>query len=150
MDDLVDLYQSVPAAVAADLEKSGLTPVDILLRPLGPSERAASNVSHSGQGYVIPYWSSKGIPLPFYRVKILNPEQEAGIKYKQPRNTVNHIYFPPKFLHTLHKWIRTSTSRAIILTEGEKKAALACKLGFPAVAFGGVDSWRNRTVILPK
>jgi hypothetical protein len=39
---------------------------------------------------------------------------------------------------------------AILMTEGEKKAAAACAAGFPCCAVGGVYNWRTRTVILPE
>jgi hypothetical protein len=38
----------------------------------------------------------------------------------------------------------------IVVTEGEKKAASAVKHGIPCIGLGGVDSWRSRTIILPK
>lgn len=139
-----------PMAVR-DLAKSDLDPKDINARPLTGPERAATNCATRTDGYVIPYYTPVGDPLPFYRVKVLTPDMENGARYKQPRNTPNHIYFPPNFMPVLQEWCRKYPStKVLIITEGEKKAALACKKGFPAVALGGVDSWRSRTITLPK
>lgn len=123
-----------------DLAKSGLVPVDLHARPLSAPERAMTLTPHSTQGYVIPYTSLDGRPLPFYRVRLF----DYTPKYKQPKETQNHVYFPKGFLAAAQK------SRYIIITEGEKKAALATLRGSPTCALGGVDSWRTRQIILPK
>ncbi len=139
-----------PLAVQ-DLAKSDLDPRDMNVRPLTGPERAATNCATRTDGYVIPYYTPNGEPLPFYRVKVLTPELENGARYKQPRNTPNHIYFPPNFRQALQEWIKKhSDTRVLIITEGEKKAAMACKYGFPTVALGGVDSWRSKVINLPK
>lgn len=126
--------ESAKDLIAEDLALSGLTTTDLNTRPLENPERAATNTPHSTQGYVIPYYTMYGKPLPFYRVKLFDHDP----KYKQPKDTPNHVYFPKGFSGLLQ------TNRYVILTEGEKKAALATKLGFPTCALGGVDSWRNR------
>lgn len=128
--------------VKHDLSLSGLAPVDIKARSIDMSERAACGISPAVEGYVIPYFNIAGKPLAFYRVKLFGHE----LKYKQLKNTSNHVYFPPNFMEVF----KSSGAKYIILTEGEKKAACACKMGFPAVAFGGVDSWRNKILLLPK
>lgn len=122
-----------------DLDKSGLVPEDLLARALESTERAATNVPHSVQGYVIPYWDISGKPLPMYRVRLF----DFIPKYKMPKDSSNFVYFPPNFSEV------AKTKNYVLITEGEKKAALATKLGFPCCALGGVDSWRNRTVVLP-
>lgn len=139
-----------PKAVQ-DLAKSDLDPGDMKVRPLLGPERASTNTATRTDGYVIPYFTPNGAPLPFYRVKVLTPDLENGARYKQPRGTPNHIYFPPNFREVLQAWVKKHPdAKALIITEGEKKAALACKMGFPCVALGGVDSWRSRTIMLPK
>lgn len=122
-----------------DLDKSGLVPNDIMARAIESVERAAVNAPHSVQGYVIPYYDLRGKILGFYRTRLF----DFLPKYKQPKETPNHVYFPPNFFQAAQK------ADFILVTEGEKKAALATKLGYPCVAFGGVDSWRNRTVVIP-
>lgn len=123
-----------------DLLSSGLEPSDLRCRPLTPTEKTATNTPQGVDGYVIPYFYINGAPLPFYRVRLF----DADPKYKQVVNTSNHIYFPPN----LHKLL--PTARFLLWVEGEKKAAAAVKAGFPAVAVGGVDNWKNRTLVLPK
>lgn len=122
-----------------DLQKSGLVTTDMQIRPLSSPERAMTMAPHSVDGYVIPYFNLFGRSEPFYRVRLF----EHVPKYKQPKDTPSHVYFPPEF------FARAKKSPYVLLTEGEKKAALATKLGFPTCALGGVDAWRNRTITLP-
>ena len=139
---------TMSASLLADLGASGLGPGDINAREAAAQEFAAINV-HSGgliQGYVIPYHDIHGDPISFYRVKLIDHDP----KYKQPSRTPNHIYFPPNFKQVLAHNVKTEKRPYVIITEGEKKSACACKNGFPAVAIGGVYSWKNRTILLPK
>lgn len=124
----------------ADLQRSGLTPEDIGSRVIENPERAATALPGGTQGYVIPYRKLDGSPTNFYRVKTF----DYLPKYKQTRNSGNHVYFPKGVKELALK------EGYLLLTEGEKKAACATKFGFPCVAFGGVDSWRNRTLVLPE
>lgn len=125
--------------VLKDLAASGLVIEDIQARLLESSERAATNVPYSVQGYAIPYFDMYGRSVPHYRVKLFDFEP----KYKQPKDSVHHVYFPKGFHEALEK------HSYILVTEGEKKAVLATKRGFPTVALGGVDSWRNRIITFP-
>lgn len=133
----------IPPFVIEDLAASGLEPTDIRARVAGPGEKQATNTPQGVDAYVIPYQDMWGKSLPFYRTKLINPP-EANIRYKQLSTEPNHVYFPPGFQAALRG------ARCVIITEGEKKAAAACKAGFACVGLGGVDSWRNRTVILHK
>lgn len=128
-----------PDFVVEDLALSGLDVEDIEAKLLGPAEKQASNAPLGVDGYVIPYYDIKGKRVPFYRVKLINHDP----KYKQVADSNNYIYFPPKLPELLGK------AKFILLTEGEKKAAAAVKAGIPAIAVSGVDSWRNRTFIIP-
>lgn len=131
-----------------DLAKSGLTPQDVGAREAGAPELAAVKLSPSTIGYIIPYYDIAGKRIPFYRLKLIN---NAKMKYKQPSGTANHLYFPAQFAQTLQRYLSTKPKRPVILlTEGEKKAVAGCKAGYPTVALGGVDSWRSRTIIMPK
>jgi hypothetical protein len=131
----MDLMQS-------DLKKSGLEPRDMRVRPIDDMERTACAINPGIEGYAIPYFNLKGVALPFYRSRLFNSDP----KYKQPKNTANHVYFPPNFLQTL----KASKQNVVCLVEGEKKAACLNNMGLATVGFGGVDSWRNRSLILPK
>lgn len=139
----------VPADIMSDLEASGLQPSDMKIRALGDSERAAVGCTAGTRGYVIPYFAFNGNGLPFYRVKVINPLD--NVKYRQLRKSPNHIYFPLGLKDCLHAWMRKyPKTPVIVITEGEKKAACAVKFGIPAIGLGGVDSWRSRTLILPR
>lgn len=122
-----------------DLAKSGLIPSDIDARVIMSPERAMCIVPHTTDGYVIPYYHIDGKPLPHYRVRLFSFDP----KYKQPKETSNYVYFPKGF------FALSKGKPYILITEGEKKAALAVKKGFPTVALGGVDNWRNRQLIVP-
>lgn len=126
--------------IIKDLRASGLEPEDVRVRALSNAERAATTLPVSVAGYVIPYFNIDGEPLAFYRVKVFDHLP----KYKQIKATQNHVYFPlgVKDLILKHKYC--------IITEGEKKAASAVKYGFPCIGLSGVDSWRNRTLIIPE
>ena len=134
-------------SLLADLATSKLEPSDINAREAGPPELAAVNISSVHlKGYVIPYYSISGQPLPFYRIKL----HDHTPKYKQPKFSENHLYFPPSFQSVLARHLDIGRDKHfIILTEGEKKAACATKFGFPCIAFTGVDSWRTRTFTVP-
>lgn len=125
--------------IVADLQRSDLTAEDMSIRQLSSPERAATNTPYSAHGYVIPYYNLYGKFVPFYRVRLFDHDP----KYKQPKESSNHVYFPKSFLKL------ADTHDYIILTEGEKKAALMCKRGFPTIALGGVDSWRNKILTIP-
>jgi hypothetical protein len=125
-----------------DLAKSGLVAKDMRARELGAAEKAACGVGEAVEGYVIPYFNIEGKALPFYRLKLIDHDP----KYKQPRKTANHVYFPPD----LPALLNDPSKDYVIVVEGEKKAALLVKLGYPAIAFGGVDNWRTKQLILPK
>ena len=128
--------------VIDDLAASHMHPGEMNLRMIGNAERAATNTPFSVAGYVIPYYNINGKPAGFYRVRLLDQDP----KYRQAKETLNHVYFPLGFLELAKR----SDKPYILITEGEKKAALAVKRGYPCVAFGGVDSWRNRQIIIPK
>lgn len=134
-----------PGAVE-DLKRSGLIPRDVAARALSGAEMAATGVTSSTrvpEGYVIPYFDIHGDIAPYYRVKIL--DLGAPAKYRAIKDMPNHVYFPPN----LRPLLDQPQHKYLIICEGEKKAALAVKAGFPAVALSGVDNWRNRRIMLP-
>lgn len=131
--------QPSDAAMKEDLAKSGLTADDLQSRPMEAPEKAQTRTPASINGYVLPYFDLDGKRLPYYRVRLFDFDP----KYKQQQETSNHVYFPPGFQKAL------AGKSYVLLTEGEKKAALACKRGYPCCALGGVDSWRNRQLVLP-
>src|SRR5690349_3143533 len=139
MAEVADIF---PPEIRDDLSKSGVEAGLMRCRTLGPNEIAATGVAANSQGYVIPYFNIRNQPIPFYRVRLFNAEP----KYRQLLNQPNHIYFPPGFWELVNR----STCRYVMLTEGEKKAAAAVQRGIACCAVGGVDSWRNRIIYVPK
>lgn len=130
--------------LAQNLSDSGLAPQDLNAKQADASVLAACGVPTTVPGFVIPYYDMWGNPIPHYRVRLYQFEP----KYKQPKGTRNHIYFPPQFKNTFAK-VAQQEHPYVVVTEGEKKAVMCCKAGMPAVALGGVDSWRNKTILLP-
>jgi len=134
------------------LKEHGLTLKDA--EKLGIKLLAASGVQALGPnfeargGMLIQYYDDHGRPIErVFRVRYL--EEGTGFsskvvkpkRYAQPRGT------PPKaYLPTTVRWheVSDNPSREVIITEGEFKAACACKLGFPTLGLGGVDAWRSR------
>jgi hypothetical protein len=129
-----------------DLAKSGLVYQDLNARTLDESSRVAVKLTSAIHGYVIPYFNIWGQPLPFFRVKLLSGQIRNTIKYLQTGGSPNHVYFPKNWFKTF----QAAQKRLCVITEGEKKAAVLNKNGIPAIAFGGVDSWRNKTILIPK
>lgn len=142
------------AQMVADLSKSALTIEDMRTRVLTATEIEVAGIPVGAKGYVIPYTDFRNKPVPFYRVRLFyDPGAYMGPKapkYKQPQNSRNHVYFPYGFWDLIQSRQQSHELDYIILTEGEKKAALAVKMGFPCCALGGVENWRNRTYKLPK
>lgn len=148
-----------------DLNRSGLKVGDLDAHLAQETELAAVGIRPhlylgapdvGTPGYVIPYYDINGQRAPFYRVRLFSPLPK-GARYLQPSNTGSWIYFPKSFAPLLQQAkegrIRTKMNgfpAAILMTEGEKKAAKACSLGYPCAAVGGIYNWRTRTVILPE
>lgn len=141
------------------LESSGLTQDDAKLLGisfLGTQETAALHPSfkalcslrldyHGLDGQLISDWPNGS---PFYRLRYL--EVESGFisltnktppRYVQEPNTAPVVYFPSNQDWTGYA---DDTDKPIIITEGEFKAAKACKEGFPTIGLGGVQNWKSR------
>lgn len=103
----------------------------------------------------INYFDQFGKPLsdiptakPFYRLRYLNTPttfdaitKKRPTRYVQLPNTAPVVYFPRNF-----QWAEflEDADKPLIITEGEFKAAKACKEGFPTIGLGGVYNWRSR------
>lgn len=136
----IGTFEKFPKKVEDDLKSSGVTKEQMRIRLLTQTERHATGSPMSVDGYVIPYFDIQGKPLPFYRVKLFDWDP----KYRQLKEEPNHLYFPRGFIQL------AATAPYIILTEGEKKAQCAVNEGYACCAVGGVDSWRNKTISMPK
>jgi hypothetical protein len=85
---------------------------------------------------------------PFYRLRYLEKDTsfEAMTEKKEPRyvqepNTAPVAYYPKN----QPNWplLAKDVYHPLIITEGELKAAKACKEGFPTIGLGGVYNWRS-------
>lgn len=131
--------------VLADLQRSGLVEKDFALLKLKPlSEKSAAALTgFSREAYKIPYFDVTGKQTPFYRVRFTGDSKGfgKGLRYWQPPNTLPQVYFAPSI-----KWasIVGDVSKDIWITEGEKKAAKACKEELSCLGLGGVWSWKSK------
>ncbi len=97
-------------------------------------------------GFVIPYYDKTGEPTGFTRFRYLvdtrneieKHTDKKPIRYIQKPGSGVHIYLPPTV-----KWDELPSDSAIIITEGELKAACAVEFGYAAVAVGGVYSFKD-------
>jgi len=117
------------------------------LSPAGVQSILQSEFSLPCGGIHFPYFTLDGkLDDMTCRVRLLvdpaNGYAEDNLpRYLQPPGTPPRIYLPP-----LLDWMSVSqdTSRLIIITEGEKKAAAACKAGFACIGLGGVWSFQQK------
>jgi hypothetical protein len=140
------------AARDEDLALSGLAKPATLKRlqlgtVLGVDEtRELTGLEQQAVSYEIPYFTPDGTRLKHSRWKIISVGEDLPLKYYQEPKTIPRLYFPP-----LLDWSKvvSDTSRAILITEGEKKAACACLHGMPAVGLGGVWNWKSKKWAMP-
>ncbi len=134
-----------------DLAHSGLTAEELKAEPLDmPALKqriGLENALPCRGGYSIPYFNYDGSPLidsgiPYERFRLLDiePGSEIG-KYLSPSGSKAHLYIPQQFNRALMN-SRLDT-KVVVITEGEKKAAAACKAGIPCVAIPGITMYRD-------
>lgn len=138
----------------AKLLSSGLTLEDAKILQMVCLDGAQTAQLHKSfkpfQSLKINYLDHNGLPLadwpcakPFYRLRYLETPVDFGskkpLRYVQEPSTAPVAYFPAN-----QDWseLVSDTDQPIILTEGELKAAKACKEGFPTIGLGGVYNWR--------
>lgn len=100
-------------------------------------------------GFKLPYFDVEGHQTKFFRVRYMEDTRKGfdklttkkPLKYGQPGSTVNEVYFPP-----FAPWaqIVADVGTALIITEGELKAACATKHGFPTIGLGGVWCFQSK------
>ena len=108
-------------------------------------------------GFIIPYFNMDGELSTFYRVRYMEDTRKGfdlvtgkkAMRYIQPPDSVTEAYLCP-----LINWreVAEDPEQPIMITEGELKAACACKHGLPTVGLGGVwsfQSGRHNTPMLP-
>jgi hypothetical protein len=91
----------------------------------------------------IPYRNADGTLNCYCRLKPDRPRPaKAGgkpVKYEAPRGTPNRAFFPPGTIGAL-----SAPAKALLVTEGEKKAAKADQEGFPCIGLAGVYAWQKK------
>jgi hypothetical protein len=97
-------------------------------------------------GKPLPDWPGA---KPFYRLRYLETPTgfdslttKKPVRYVQEPGTAPVAYFPandPNWAEYV-----SNPSVPLVITEGELKAAKACKEGFPTIGLGGVHNWRAR------
>lgn len=141
------------------LESSGLDIKDAEVLGIHPLSGAETQKLHKSFkplcSLKIDYIGPDGKPMsdwpkapPFYRVRYL--ETQTGFdaiadkkppRYVQEPNTAPVAYYPANCKDWLE--IIKDPGEPIIITEGELKAAKACKEGYPTIGLGGVYNWRS-------
>ena len=97
-------------------------------------------------GFQIPYHDLRGKRTKFFRFRYLeftttNTKKGRPQRYTQPGGTSPELYFAP-----LVPWLDLSLDPTVklYLTEGELKAACACKFGYPTLGLGGVWNFKSK------
>ena len=141
------------------LASSGLTLDDAKLIKMsclsGPQTSKLHSSFKSLCSLKIEYIGPDGSPLSdwpkakaFYRLRYLETptdfdsmSKKKQIRYVQEPNTAPVAYYPQNF----DGWeeLCANVDEPLIITEGELKAAKACKEGFPTLGLGGVYNWRS-------
>jgi hypothetical protein len=94
----------------------------------------------------IPYFDLRAKENGFFRVRYLGEPtgfdalRAKALRYAQPPDTDPEVYLPP-----LCNWaeVARDPARAVMLTEGEFKAAAGTARVMPTIGLGGVWSWRQ-------
>src|SRR5882757_9663931 len=140
--------EALLAAALADLARSGLDKADFKKLRLEVLDRDDTEdyVGEPRASYRIPYFAADGKVIAYSRVRFLEngkgrfARANGAHRYSQPANSAPHVYLPPYI-----DWqaVGKDTDQTIVFTEGEKKAAIACKMGIPTIALGGVWSFKS-------
>jgi len=142
------LRLSPEALMFADLKRSGLNGRDA--EQLGihiPDPKDYGSVKDPRYSrYRMPYFGLDGTVIDFWRDRFtcnpLPPDKKGKPrKYDQPTGGKPRLYFPPYIDWTK---VASDPNVPLILTEGEKKSAAACKAGFPTIGIGGWWNWRSK------
>jgi hypothetical protein len=139
-----DLYDE---QMLKDMARSGLDADDsekmrtVALAPSKVETLAGKRVA----AYKIPYFDIDGRKTGFYRLRSLHKDggfgKERDGRYWQPLGSAPELYLPP-----LLDWTKPAKDAAIpiVITEGEKKAAKACKDSIITAAIGGAWNFQSK------
>lgn len=84
--------------------------------------------------------------VPYRRIRLSDVDAGNG-KYKAPMGSSVHLYIPKSF-----ERVYRGRGSTVFITEGEKKADVACANNIPCVALGGIYSWAqsDKTSLMPE
>lgn len=142
--------EQIKSLMIADIQRSGLTEADAKKLKFST---APHTLTPATAGYVIPYFDTHGKPTKFYRVRYLETtlsgfaalSGKKPLRYNQPPQSVNEVYLPP-YIH----WKTYLAGKGpLIITEGEKKSALATRENMPAIGLGGVWCFMSKRASAP-
>jgi len=142
----------------AKLATSGLSEADmkeLRMDALGPIETAQLHPSFKSIASLrIPYFDPTDLNKPlaalpkwpaFYRLRYLRPDgdKKDDVRYTNEPLAGVVAYFPPNV-----DWpaIVDDPDTTLIITEGELKAAKACREGYPTIGLGGVWNFRSSSL----
>jgi hypothetical protein len=142
--------QELQSAYKKKLAESGLTPEDgkrLHIAPLVDPRKL--NILPALPGLKITYHSENGKPLDHFRFRYLVDTRtqfekltsSKGLRYTQPEGSPLEVYLPPIGAGMDWASAMKDNTQPLIITEGEFKAACACKEGFLTVGLGGVWSF---------
>lgn len=154
--------KQVKQRMLEDLQESCLTEQDakvLGVRAYLAEETVDLGLQVNRAGYQIPYFDLHGRGTKeFYRFRFLEYDNAKGfgklvhsngngskalkhdLRYTQPSNKPPQLYLPPTV-----DWAEVSqdVKVPIVFTEGEKKAACACKHGIATIGLGGVWNFKS-------
>ena len=143
--------KDLAAKYAAKIASSGISAsaAKLLQYKLLTAEQTEKLGHRSVPSFTLPYFDLKGKATKFYRIRYLATTKTGMAKltdakeqrYDQPAKTVNEVYFPPLMKQSWEAYLKTDG--AIIITEGELKAACATLHGYPTCALGGVWCFKS-------
>jgi putative DNA primase/helicase len=136
----------------ADLRKSGLSDQQIAACRFHSLQAPASVQKvlrwkryngELGDCLAIPFMDAEGKRTEYVRLKPdqarKGKEDGKSVKYESPKGSSNRAYFPPGTLAALK-----DPSQALVVVEGEKKAAKADQEGFACIGLVGVYGWQKK------
>lgn len=137
----------LPREVLDDLRRSDLSLADAKRSAIEylPGKCAQGFSKAESAAYRLPYFELNGKINGFHRLRYLDPAL-TGRRYTQPPDSGCHLYFSPLVKRAWPEIAAADSSLSIYFTEGEKKAACACKHGLPTIGLGGVDNWRGEAL----
>lgn len=127
---------SFSTSIRDDLAKSGLTENDAA--KMGWHEDDVGDL-------VIPYSNVTGFTRTRFTIprRVMKNGKPSLQRYYQQRGTKPELFLP-NLGGIAWDEVKTNASRRLIITEGEKKAAAACKIGLACLGLGGVECWASK------